>query len=321
MIRHPLLLATLVSVMACTHPVRISELKTGPEPRTISYRMVNAQEVKLFMFEPDGHRPSHHRAAVIILHGGDWFTGDLQAAFPIARYFAARGAVAFCAEYRLVKPAGPTVFDSLADCKSAVRYIRNNAARLGVDSARIAVFGDSAGAHLAACLASIAEFDPPDEDRSVSSAPNALILVNPFIDTIDSTRLAKLPGVKELVPEKAGGSVPTLLGYGRTSDDRALAIWPYRHIKAGQPPALLIHGAASDMQIVYDTRRLAQAMQAAEIGCKLHVVQGVSHPLARARTEVFIETLRASDRFLASLGFLDGEPTLLADPPGTVASP
>lgn len=320
MIRNLLLPVMLVSAAACTHVVRVGELKTGPEPAAIAYRKVNGQDVAMRIFEPAGHKPSHHRAAVIILHGGDWLTGDVQSAFPIARYFAARGAVAFCVDYRIVKPQGPTVFDSLADCKSAVRYVRNNAGRLGVDSARIAVFGDSAGAHLAACLASIAEFDPPDEDRSVSSAPNAAVLVNPFIDTTDFARLAKLPGVKELVPDKDGGPLPTLLGYGQMPDDRAHAISPYHHIKLGQPPTLLIHSAASDMQTVYDTRRLAQTMQAAEIRCKLHVVQGVAHPLERARVEVYIETLRASDRFLASLGFLDGEPTLVADPPGTPAS-
>jgi len=314
MIRNLLLLPMLVSVAACTHVVRVDDLKTGPEPSAIAYRKVNGNDVTLHVFTPAGHKPSHHRAAVVILHGGDWFTGDVQSAFPIARYFAARGAVAFCVDYRLVKPQGPTVFDSLADCKSAVRYVRNNAGRLGVDSTRIAVFGDSAGAHLAACLPTISEFDPADEDRAISSVPNAVILVNPFIDTIDYARLSNLPGVKELTPGTDGKTLPTLLGYGQTPDARALAISPYRHIAPGQPPTLLIHGAASDMQIVYDSRRLAEAMHVAGNVCKLHVVQGVAHPLERARTEVFVETLRASDRFLASLGFLDGEPTLVAGP-------
>ena len=69
----------------------------------------------------------------------------------------------------------------VADAKSAIRYVRQNAARLGVDPNRLAAGGGSAGGHLAACTGVIQGFDEAGEDTSISSVPNALALFNPAV--------------------------------------------------------------------------------------------------------------------------------------------
>ncbi len=86
--------------------------------------------------------------AVILIHGGGWNSGDRSLQYPLAAALARRGYVAIPVEYRLTPearyPAG------LHDIKAAVRWVQENGAAYGIDTARIAVSGCSAGGHLAA---------------------------------------------------------------------------------------------------------------------------------------------------------------------------
>ena len=89
--------------------------------------------------------------------------------------------VAVRADYRVKSRHGVTPKECVEDAKSAVRWIHQNAATLGVDPSRIVAAGGSAGGHIAACTALAPGLDAPDEDLSISSKPNALVLFNPVL--------------------------------------------------------------------------------------------------------------------------------------------
>lgn len=149
---------------------------------------------------------------------------------PERRQLASRGMVAMTADYRVKSRHGVKPVQCLADARSAIRWVRTNAARLGVDPGRIAAAGGSAGGHLAGSTAFIDAFDEPGEDRSVSAAPNALVLFNPALT------LAPLPGWKA---EGFGTSVGAeRLGCAPP------AISPAHHVRPGAPPAIIFHGRA-----------------------------------------------------------------------------
>ena len=217
--------------------------------RWVNYKVVEGTQLSLHVFNPPGHRSADHRPAIVFIHGGGFTGGHPSFFFPHCRYFASRGAVAFSINYRLVKKKGLEAFDAvgdcLTDCKSAIRYIRANADTFGVDPERIAVAGDSAGGHLAACLGTIDGFDDPDEDRSVSSMANAMVLYNPVMD-VNLKALINLFQIKE-----TGSAL-------KENTDR---ISPVYYVSEGQPPALVMHNTEDTNVPIEQSYRFTEAMK------------------------------------------------------------
>src|SRR5580704_5390054 len=88
--------------------------------------------------------------AVLWIHGGGWERGDKNGSSG-AQLLAAAGFVTASLFYRL---SGDSPFPAdVEDCKCAIRFLRANAAKYGVDPKRIGVAGASAGGHLAELVA------------------------------------------------------------------------------------------------------------------------------------------------------------------------
>ena len=83
------------------------------------------------------------------------------------------------ADYRVRSRHNTLAVTCVEDGKSAVRWIRKNAERLGIDPNRIAAGGGSAGGHVAACAGVVPGLDAANESVEISSVPNALALFNP----------------------------------------------------------------------------------------------------------------------------------------------
>ena len=97
--------------------------------------------------------------ALVAVHGGAWQTGERARYRLWGPYLAQRGYALFSVDYRLSRPGVATFPAAAQDVAAAVRFLRANALRLGVDPARIGMIGDSAGAHLSA-LSALASREP-----------------------------------------------------------------------------------------------------------------------------------------------------------------
>lgn len=86
----------------------------------------------------------------IVVHGGGWERGDRRMERPFARQLAARGIAAAAISYRLGEAGGFP--NALFDLESAVRWLRANAGRFQIDTAKIGAVGASAGGQLVALL-------------------------------------------------------------------------------------------------------------------------------------------------------------------------
>lgn len=89
---------------------------------------------------------------VICIHGGGWKAGHRKAYQFLGPLLADRGFAAFAIDYRLVSKTANVYPAAVDDVRAAVQYVRDRAAELNVDPAKIVLMGDSAGAHLAALV-------------------------------------------------------------------------------------------------------------------------------------------------------------------------
>ncbi|WP_231616017.1 alpha/beta hydrolase fold domain-containing protein [Novipirellula artificiosorum] len=269
--------------------------------RAETYKTVGDVSLRLWVFEPDGHQATDKRPAIVFFFGGGWKSGSPGQFEPHCRYLASRGIVAMTADYRVRTRHGTLADRCVTDAKSAVRWVRRNAPRLGVDPNRIVAGGGSAGGHLAACTGVVPGFDEIDEDLSVSSVPNALALFNPAVllasfqgVTLDSEKLTDLTTRTGVPPQQ---------------------ISPIHHVESGQPPTIIFHGK-SDTTVPYKTvEKYAEQSNAAGNRCELKAYVGAvhgffNHGKGDKPTEYYQRTLFQLDEFLASLGYVDGPPTI-----------
>lgn len=251
-----------------------------PPDKTLTYKSIGETELSLHLFYPENHDPGEARPAAVFFHGGGWKGGTPSQFFPQARHLAKQGMVAISVQYRLTREAGVDPRDCVRDGKSAIRWVRAHANEMGIDPRRIAAGGGSAGGHIAAATALVSAFDPENEDLSISSVPNALLLFNPVANNG--------PG-----------------GYGH---DRVEAYWeafsPLHNIGPGAPPTLFLCGTEDHLIPVSDVERYERAMQAVGARCEVHLYEGATHGFFNEGKEHYAPTVVAMDAFLRSLGYL-----------------
>lgn len=143
------------------------------------YRKTPQGELFMHLYYPPDWKGSDRRPVIVFFFGGGWKNGAYTQFVPQAEYFASRGLVAACADYRIESKHKTTPDACVEDAKSAVRWLRGNASKLGIDPDKLIASGGSAGGHLAAATSLVEGFDAADDDKSISCKPNALVLFNP----------------------------------------------------------------------------------------------------------------------------------------------
>jgi acetyl esterase len=251
------------------------------------YKKASGDDLYLYIFEPAGREATKEKLpAIILFFGGGWQGGSPTQFEQHARYLAKRGMVAICADYRVAARQKTTPRECVADGKSAIRWVRANADRLGIDPNRIAAGGGSAGGHVAAAAGMTEGLDDPaDENASISSKPNALILFNPVYDN---------------GPD----------GYGNDRVKKWFPlISPAHNISKDDPPTIVFLGTKDELIPVRIAEKFKADMEAAGLKSELHLYEGQAHGFfneSKGGTENFLDTLRKTDAFLAGLGYLKG---------------
>jgi len=109
------------------------------------YKTIGDTKLSLYIFNPPGHTAALRRPAIVFFFGGGWRQGSPDQFEAQCRELASLGMVAISADYRVFSRNQSNVLDSVRDAKSAIRYIRENAQRFGIDPQRIAAGGGSSG--------------------------------------------------------------------------------------------------------------------------------------------------------------------------------
>jgi acetyl esterase/lipase len=253
--------------------------------KSFTYKKTKQADLKIHVHYPPDWKKEDKRPAIVFFFGGGWTGGSVAQFEPQASYLASRGMVAARADYRVKSRHDVTPDACVEDAKSAVRWLRQNAAMLGVDPDRIVASGGSAGGHIAACTI-CPGLDAESEDQKVSSRPNALLLFNPVL---------RFDGDAGLM--------------ARIKNDEKLgkALSPTLHLAKDTPPTLLFFGK-DDHLLKHGEEFMAKSK---EVGHKadMFLAEGVGHGFFN-RSPWKEKTLLRADEFLESLGYLKGKPTI-----------
>jgi acetyl esterase/lipase len=205
--------------------------------------------------------------AVVIIHGGGWSGGDKGAGreINIGTNLALHGYVGFSINYVLASKNHPTWPQNLYDCKTAVRWLRKNAARLNLDAEHVGVIGGSAGGHLAAMLAVTgpeAGLDPPRPYAEYSCRVQAAV---------------DLYGPADLMTWPERGGVSMLPATRAEKPELYRVASPITYAGRGNAPLLILHGTADKTVPLEQSKVLDEALQRAGGVCQLIVVDGAPH--------------------------------------------
>ena len=250
-------------------------------PQTRVYKTTAQGELSLRIFaQPLANGTVGARPAIVYYFGGGWSSGTPMQYYREAARLAHQGMVAVCVDYRISSVNNTSPFEAVADAKSALRWVRSHVGEFGIDPARIAAAGGSAGGHLAAACALLPDLDE-DSDRSVSGRPDALLLFYPVLD--------QSPG-----------------GYGHNQvKDRWTEISPLDQDLSQLPPTLLLYGDKD--QYVPATMVAALRGKAPVSRVKVKVYPGAAHPIFLYRqgwSELRESCMQDCEVFLSDMGWL-----------------
>jgi acetyl esterase/lipase len=255
----------------------------------LPFKQVDDIELKLDLYLPVQRSPV---PIVMWVGGGEWKQMGKENCARLAAWLTGEGLAVAGIEYRGSEQA---CFPAqIRDCKSAVRWLRANAAQYGLDARRIGAWGDSAGGHLAQLLGStagVAEFEEPAIDPDRGSEVQAVCALSGPSDLTD------LPALRAPLQQLLGTD---------PAEDHERATWasPLYYVNEDSAPHLLAHGDADQMVPISHSYRLLHRLQQCGVPASLFVRKGVGHdgeafyehrPLRQRISEFFAYHLLASD--------------------------
>jgi acetyl esterase/lipase len=240
--------------------------------RDIVYAKYDKREVMLDLYLPK--KPTSDKIpCIVVVHGGGWRSGDKTRFSAIAGHLASQGFAAACIGYRLlpeVEFPAPIV-----DCKAAVRWVRANAAKHGIDPDRIGAIGGSAGAHLVAMLGT-SHNEPKLEgdggNAGVSSRVQAVVAMATPADMSQFAERTKL------------------------NKDLAALISPITHVGKDSAPLLLLHGTNDRTVPMEQSEKLLEKYKKAGVSAELVKVADGTHAFWNSE-KWFDDTMKRSVEF------------------------
>jgi acetyl esterase/lipase/type 1 glutamine amidotransferase len=244
--------------------------------RDVVYGSAGTLPLKLDLYRPKD-RSRGPLPGLVMIHGGGWrswpdgsWTRATDAA--TAQAFARRGFCVASIDYRLSDVARFPA--AVLDCKRAVRWIRSNAAALGVDADHLGAWGFSAGAHLAlmlGCTDATSGFDDDSDGSPVSSRVQAVAAWAGLTDLTDPSGPRKLTGeLEDLTRRFLGGSAEQMPDVYRKAS-------PLSYVARSNAPTLLVHGDR-DLLVPYShSEVMLGKLRAAGVEASLLTVKDAGH--------------------------------------------
>ena len=198
---------------------------------------------------------------VLLVHGGGWSEGDRTQLKGYGILLGRKGYLCVACEYRLTGEAPWPA--QLHDVKAALRWMRANAASLGIDANRIVVEGNSAGGHLALMVGGTAGMPELEGDGGNAGVTTGVAGVIAFYPPTG-------------LEARHWGGLPSLFGPAAPPETLRTAS-PLTYARAGFPPTLLIQGNADTVVPATEATTMYEALHEAGVPVELHMYAGQPH--------------------------------------------
>ncbi len=264
-------LAALASpVSAAESTAALPKVKIAAD---LVYGLVDGVELRCDVYSPVDDDAAAIRPAVLLIHGGAWSAGSRRTMGGHAMRLARAGIVGIAIDYRLAPtwkfPA------QLDDVRTAMIWAAEKSAELGIDPARMGLFGYSAGGHLACMIGTLV-----DEKLSIQLSTTAW-------DNADA-RLQQLPQPLAIcaggppcdltvLPSESNGLAYFLGGSPAEVPDVYVAASPLSHASSGDTPTLFIHGERDAIVPLHSSQSLYQSQRQAGVASEFLMIEKQGH--------------------------------------------
>jgi acetyl esterase/lipase len=216
---------------------------------------------------------------VVFIHGGGWQNGDKTGGRRQVADLVATGEFAgVSVGYRLTNEA--QFPQQIYDCKAAIRWIRANAEKYGLDPDKIAVWGSSAGGHLVSLLGTSGDVKELEGDIGPNTAVSSRVtcVVN-YYGPSDLLTMGAQGGSHARMNHDAPDSPEAKLVGGALQEnkDKAKAASPITYVSKDDPPFLQVHGNADPVVPYAQSEALHAALKKVGVASTLVTVEGGGH--------------------------------------------
>jgi acetyl esterase/lipase len=294
-----LLGATVASGLRSQEAGVVAQESAGPPPseagdvavqENVIYASINGFELHLDIYLPNGHGTGV-RPAVLLIHGGGWTDLDKSTMHGMGQFLARHGFIAFSADYRLSHGTENRWPAQLDDVQRAVRWIRANSVKYGVNPERIGAFGHSAGAQMAALLGM--------EETRINLDPSLASYSSKVEAVVD------VSGPTDFTVENDPGSLAFLANLLGTDYSQHPEVWreasPAFHVSKENAPFLIFHGSEDRNVRISQAQELSEKLQSAGVPVTfIRVNDAHTFRTPDARRQLAIETLEFFKRYLGN---------------------
>ncbi len=279
-----ILFSAMLALTSCARTTVTPAHTRTPSGERYVYKVVDKQELDLFIYLPPEEKRNDHLPAILFFHGGGYTNGSAYQFEHQSQHFASLGMVCISVNYRL-RNADNVVLptDAIEDGQSAVAWVLQHAAEFGIDTAKISLAGGSAGGHLALSIY-LSPGLALDKDRPYLEGfkPATFLLLNPATDIADRQADAERLGV--------------------TLD--LDTINPQKLVHAGMPPTLTQHGDEDTKVPIEEAYRFRDRNLELGNDYTLIVFPGEGHGFHNYGQKAYDEVIANMESFLKAHGQL-----------------
>jgi acetyl esterase/lipase len=259
--------------------------------RDLVFARVGGKNLVLDLYRPENR--SGNLPVVVWIYGGAWRTRNRVQQAPRASWLATHGYAVAVIDYRLSSEA---LFPAqINDCKAAVRWLRTNAAKFGLDAGHIGAWGESSGGHLATLLGVTGDVADLEGDLGNADQSSRVQAVVDFFGPTDFLQMDAhaLPGATLKHDPPASPESQLVGGAIKENVQKVARANPITYVTKDAPPFLIVHGEQDLSVPLHQSELLYEALKKAQVDVTFYKIAGAGHSGSIFYTEMMQAAVQA----------------------------